>query len=168
MRGYFANILGYAAGMALSACTFSVTPRTPSVAAVTPDSQAETQSAARTALPTAESISPTPAFTSIALDPAAEPKGSIVFEKGIYGDKGFYLVEPDSSGPGVLTPLSVGGYDPSWSPDGQWIVFATSSTGSANLAGNMYILNAAKALSGVIEPVLQVEGGRKPDWQPAA
>jgi Tol biopolymer transport system component len=57
-------------------------------------------------------------------------------------------------------------WKPAWSPDGQWIVYATATMGRGWENGEIYILNAAQAVAGSIQPVLQAEHGRNPHWQP--
>ncbi len=58
-------------------------------------------------------------------------------------------------------------WKPGWSPDGQWIYYATAVSGQGWENGDLSILNLARVLAGTIEPILAAKNGRYPRWQPA-
>jgi Tol biopolymer transport system component len=57
----------------------------------------------------------------VTLDPAAEPKGAIAFERGKYNEDGVYLVTPKINSRGTLDFLYGQVSDPVWSADGKRI-----------------------------------------------
>jgi Tol biopolymer transport system component len=76
--------------------------------------------------PTVRLLTPTPARWTFprpapTLDPAAEPKGWIAFERGSVGGEGVYTVAAGVPLSGNIKYLFYRGTDPLWSPDGRWI-----------------------------------------------
>jgi hypothetical protein len=67
---------------------------------------------------------------SLAASAGIDTVGRIAYQFGASGVRGIHLVKPDGTGDIQLTPLPSTGYpctdarDPSWSPDGRYIVYA--------------------------------------------
>lgn len=59
--------------------------------------------------------------------------------EGHEGQFDLYSIRPDGSDPVQLTDDEAGEHEPSWSPDGARIVFAT---GESDLAQDVYVMNA--------------------------
>jgi TolB protein len=91
----------------------------------------------------------------------AEPAGLIAFESNREGDFNIYVMHPDGSGVTRLTPGDGTDYEPSWSPDGTQIVFASQAT--ADAAFDLFIMNADG--SGLYQVTFDMDA-REPVWSP--
>ena len=115
--------------------------------------------------PTSLPSSPTPASTKPPTLPAWDPRGMIAFERQAEsgGSHDIYLMKDDGSRLENLTDHPAEDGAPAWSPDGQWIAFASDRVGNGNHAIFKINLRTRK--------VVQLTSGewddRWPTWAPA-
>ncbi len=154
MRKPFLFFTWLAGGLALGACTFSLSlvpdpTSTPVVPTITL-TRTITLTAADSPTAMPPTLTPTnsrvPA-TPISLDPDAVPKGSIAYDRGTYGEDGIYLAAANAAKPGALSYLTRAGFEPVWSPDGKSIAvhvvrFENSPSGSMTWVDDIGVINS--------------------------
>jgi Tol biopolymer transport system component len=139
--------------------------------AITP-SPAPVESTTATALPPTPiltawppSLTPVPTALPPTSVPAWDPRGMIAFERQVKGggSHDIYLMKDDGSQLENLTNHQADDGAPTWSPDGQWIAFASDRGGNGNRA--IFKINLRT------RQVVQLTSGewddRWPTWAPA-
>ena len=115
-------------------------------------------------------ISPTPGNTTLVATPFGGSSGQIAFASARSGIPQIYLMNTDGTELSVLTNMDEGTCQPSWSPDGQQLVFISPCRARGDFAGvsypdsSLYIMNADG--TGLTQLTTGPEANFEPAWSP--